>query len=225
MCGRYVLYEPKEIFDRYDVPQQSGLELKDNYNTAPGQFMPVITNSVDGRRVEVMKWGLVPHWAKDQKIGYKLINARSESVFDKPMWRGAVSTYRCIVPARGFYEWKKPGAGGGVKQPFYIHPARKELLSFAGIFSYWEHPHDGPLLSYSILTTAPNAEMADIHDRMPVLLHEQDEAAWLDPALKSRADLERFLAPAPDGSLKLYPVSPDVNTPKNNDSHLLEQVP
>lgn len=223
MCGRYILYEAGDISERFaaELPIP---EIRSNWNVAPGQIMPVITQRGSERKAELMKWGLIPSWAKDEKIGYKMINARSESIFDKPAWRGSVKHRRCLIPARGFYEWKRQ-QNSKTKQPFMIRPASKSLFAFAGIYSSWKSPDNiTQLLSYSIVTTAPNQEMETIHDRMPVILDESSEGIWLDPTLEDKDILAELLHPYPDNSLEIYQVSTDVNTIKNNDGKLIEPI-
>lgn len=219
MCGRYALTEPDELTDRFDV-EAPAEPLKPNYNAAPGQFMPVITEQDGGRKLEVMKWGLVPVWAKDVKMGYKLINARAETLFAKNMWKSAVIKRRCLIPANGFYEWKRQDGG---KTPFFIHPEDQELFAFAGVWESWHDPAGETLHSYSIITTEPNKEMAGIHNRMPVILRQEDEAAWLEAGSDQQA-IEQFLHPYHDGGLELFEVSKDVNIVKNNDGRLVLPV-
>lgn len=177
-------------------------------------MLPVITTE----GLELMRWGLVPQWAKDEKIGYKLINARSETVFDKPMWRSIITKSRCLVPANGFYEWQKRADG---KQPYYIHPTDTDLFAFAGIWTRWQY-EGRERHTYSILTTEPNREMVNIHDRMPVILHRDDEAQWL--AADTREDIEPLLRPYPDGHLDMYEVSKSVNVTSANDETLIGPV-
>ena len=168
-----------------------------------------------------MKWGLVPGWSKDPNIGYKLINARSESVFEKPMWRGVILHKRCLIPANGFYEWQKhEHAGKTEKQPFYIHPKDTELFAFAGVWDEWHDAEGKKWKTYSILTTSPNKEMRAIHDRMPVILAPEDEDGWLE-ADDTRDNIEPFLRPYHDGGLEMFPVSTEVNAVKNNGKQLV----
>jgi putative SOS response-associated peptidase YedK len=217
MCGRYTLHQKADNlakrFNLAKVPAKN----PENYNVAPGQMMPVITEDENGRHLEIMRWGLVPQWAKDPSIGYKLINARSESIFEKPMWRNVVKRKRAIIPADGFYEWKKPTDPKGRKQPFYIHPRQADLFGFAGIWETWKDVNGQEVKSYSIVTTEPNKEMRDIHDRMPVILHAEDEASWLSPAHNDdRAVIEALLRPYQDNGLEMYEVSSEVNSVRNN---------
>jgi len=225
MCGRYTLYKTSEIAERF-ATRPPAFKLHDSYNVAPGQMLPVVIQSELGRTVEVMKWGLVPFWAKDPKIGYKMINARAEGIFDKPSWRGPIKYRRCLVPATGFYEWKRQ-AGEKAGQPFFIHPldlGDQELFAFAGIYDTWHGTLGNELWSYSIITTAPNAEMSKIHDRMPVILHPDDWDTWLSPSLDDRGVLETLLRPYEDGKLEMYEVSSDVNAVKNNDNYLVYPI-
>ena len=201
----------------------SSAKIDPNYNAAPGQFLPVVVRGEKGNELQVMKWGVVPRWAKDIKIGYKLINARAESLFEKPMWKPLITRQRALVPANGFYEWQRSD-DGKTKTPFYIHPKDQELYSFAGIWETWHDIEGHPLQSFSIITTEPNKEMRDIHNRMPVILTPDEEGQWLDPAVIDRADIEPFLHPYHDGGLEIYEVTDEVNTPKNNAAYLIKPV-
>lgn len=212
MCGRYTLHTTDELEDRYRVEVSDAIRA--NYNVAPSQTMPVITQ--DGLRM--MRWGLIPKWAKDEKIGYKLINARSETVFEKPMWNGIVKQRRCLIPANGFYEWKKQDDG---KHPYYIHLKDQAIFSFAGLWETWEH--NGKIWeTYSILTTSPNKEMESIHERMPVILHKDDEEQWL--AADNQEDIQVLLKPYTDGKLDTFEVSKEVNTIKINNDTLIGPI-
>jgi putative SOS response-associated peptidase YedK len=164
----------------------------------------------------MMRWGLVPIWAKDMKIGYKLINARAETVFDKPMWRNVIKRKRALIPASGFYEWKKDDqAGKPHKTPYYIHPKTMELFAFAGLWEVWHDAEGKEWKTYTIITTEPNKEMSGLHDRMPVILHPEDELPWLR-AGDTKEDIEKFLLPYEDNGLEIYEVSDEVNSPQNN---------
>jgi len=212
MCGRYTLYTTDELEDRYRVEVSDAIRA--NYNVAPSQTMPVITQ--DG--LKMMRWGLIPPWAKDEKIGYKLINARSETIFEKPMWKKSVLQRRCLIPANGFYEWKKLDDS---KHPYFIHLKDESIFSFAGIWETWKH--EGKTWeTYSILTTSPNKEMKDIHNRMPVILHKDDEAQWL--AADNEADISVLLQPYTNGKLETYEVGTEVNTVKVNEKTLIGPI-
>ena len=208
MCGRYALYDLTRLIDSYGLPTDYIPEPR--YNVAPTHIMPVVTET----GTTLMRWGLIPKWAKDEKIGYKLINARSESVFDKPIWKSVITKRRCLVPANGFYEWQKRESG---KQPFYIHPDDQSLFMFAGVWETWRH--DGKeWQTYSILTTEPTEQMSSIHNRMPVILHADDHAQWL--GADTRADIEPLLAPY-NGTLDIFEVSKAVNIATANDDSLI----
>jgi putative SOS response-associated peptidase YedK len=224
-CGRYVLKAArKELMDRYNLANPPK-DIKTNYNVAPGQILPVVIAAKDAPKLEMMKWGLVPFWAKDPKIGYKLINARDDTIFTKPMWRNVILRKRALIPASGFYEWRKPPEGSkSPKQPFFIHPKQTDLFSFAGVWDSWKDVEGLEWRTYSIVTTEPNREMAAIHNRMPVILRPEDEAAWLDPANDSRAQIEPLLQPYNDGGLEIFEVSPEVNVIRNNDAKLILPV-
>jgi putative SOS response-associated peptidase YedK len=217
MCGRYGLYDVNEFSGRFNTVPPEPDVLRPNWNAAPGQFMPVVTAGTESggeRQIELMKWGLVPFWAKDAGIGYKMI---------KPAWREPIRHHRCLIPANGFYEWRHE-AGKKTKQPYFIHPADQPLFAFAGIYSIWKTPDGETMPTYSIMTTSPNAEMTAIHDRMPVILHPETEGFWLDPAVDDRGLLAELLQPYPDHKLELYEVSPDVNFVRNNDGRLIEPI-
>jgi len=223
MCGRYTLYETDGLEKRYNLAVKPQFVSRDNYNVAPRQYLPIVRQE-DGKRVaEQMQWGFLPFFAKEPSKSFRPINTVSETAFEKPMWRQAIMHHRCLVPARGFYEWKQTADGS--KTPYYIHPRDLPLFSFAGIYSIWKDVEDKPFYSFSILTTAPNAEMADIHDRMPVILRPEEETAWLDVSKESPDEVGPLMRPFADGELEIYRVSSDVNSPKHNDRHLIEAVP
>ena len=217
MCARYKLHsDQQDLADFFETtPTKTLVTLPlPNFNVAPTQQAPVV---VDGpRRFEVMRWGLVPFWAKDPRIGRRTINARAETLADKPAFRAAFRARRCLVPADGFYEWT---GSRGNRRPLNIHRADGHPLALAGL---WEsHAEFGP--TFTIVTTAPNAYMAAFHHRMPAILEPRDWDAWLaddeDPAWRTA-----LLRPAADHLLTSYPVSPAVNSVANNGPHLLESV-
>ncbi len=222
MCGRYTLHQKGDnLAKRYGLSSTPD-SIRDNFNVAPGHFMPVVVEEDGKPKLEMMKWGLVPVWAKDPRIGYKMINARSESIFEKPSWRSVILRKRCLIPADGFYEWKKFKTDEKErKQPFFIHPKQIELFSFAGVWEAWKDSENNIWKTYSIITTEPNKEMSSIHDRMPVILHPEDESSWLESSRVTRDSIEPLLRPLEDNALEMYKVSEDVNTVKNNDKHLL----
>lgn len=223
MCGRYTLQQPDSLKKRYNLATLPD-HLRPNYNVAPGQLMPIIVNKSGKPTVELMKWGLVPVWAKDIKIGYKLINARGETVFEKPMWRNVILQKRCLVPADGFFEWQRGSNPKDKKKPFFIHPKQAGLFSFAGMWEAWKDAEGLEWKTYTIITTEPNREMSAIHDRMPVILTKKDEAAWLDEANNSQGKVAVLIRPMADGNLDMYVVSDEVNSPRNNSPELLQPV-
>ena len=217
MCGRYVLTNTEQLQRRFAVAQLP-LELSPQYNIAPGQTLPVVVAGESGHAVELMRWGLIPSWSKDPKVGAKLINARAEGLADKPSFRSPLRRQRCLVPASGFYEWRKAGPA---KTPYFIHLTSGELFGFAGLWDHWRDPHGQELHTYTIVTTAPNALVAPIHNRMPVILPRDAEDAWLDPENHDPAFLTALLRPYPAEQLEAYPVSPAVNSTANTGARLI----
>lgn len=221
-CGRYTLSLVSTVESKDRLGNIKLDNIKPNYNAAPGQDMPVIIN--DGKKIvlEIMRWGLIPPWAKDINIGYKLINARAETIFEKPMWRDSAKHKRCLIPANGFYEWKK--IDSKLKVPYYIHPKDQALFTFAGIWSIWKDQNDIEVNSYSIVTTSPSKQMAEIHDRIPVMFHREDEKIWLDNNIDDGDILSELLHPYKDKTLEIYIVSTEVNNIRNNYQELLQPV-
>jgi putative SOS response-associated peptidase YedK len=223
MCGRYTLFETKDLGPRFNLATKSpGFVSKDNYNVAPRQRLPIVYQKDDARNLELMQWGFLPAWSKDPAKDRRPINTRAESVFNSPMWRGAVSHYRCLVPARGFYEWQVTPTGH--KTPYYIYPKDQKLFAFAGLYSVFKDVEDMALYSFSIITTTPNKEMAKVHDRMPVILLPDQETVWLGAEAGDQTTLAGLLGPYPDQMLNIYKVSEDVNSPRNNNRHLVDAV-
>lgn len=220
MCGRYALYGPiSRIREQFDAKVDE-IEFEARYNAAPTQWLPVIRQRPDGERVvHLLPWGLVPSWAKDESIGNRLINARAETVAEKPAFRAAYRKRRCIVPANGFYEWKALTRG---KQPYYIHAADDALLGLAGLWEHWSRPGDGERIdTFTILTTDANTIMQPLHDRMPVILAPDAYATWLDPESDPDA-LQVWLTSCADGGLALHPVTKSVGNVMNEGAELIE---
>lgn len=213
MCGRYTLKSPIEVLAKEFGITGPLPEIQPSYNVAPGrEVAAVITGEDGGRRLEVLKWGLVPSWAKDPGIGYRMINARSETAAEKPSFRKPLKDRRCLILADGFYEWRKMGNG---KQPFHIKMEDEKPFAFAGLWERWER--DGEeIRSCTILTTEPNDLLRKVHDRMPVILPPEAQATWLDPEIRDPAPLLPLLAPYPSGAMTVYPVSRAVNSPSND---------
>lgn len=217
MCGRFTLASPPELvaehFGLVSVPA-----LAPRYNIAPTQTVAVVRDSGTGRRLDLLRWGLVPAWAKDMSIGNRLINARAETVADKPAFRAAYRDRRCLVPADGFYEWK--GAGKG-KQPMYIRRRDHAPFAIAGLWESWHADQPDAVETITLITTEPNALLATIHNRMPVILDPSDYARWLDPNTPDPGDL---LQPYPAGEMMAHAVSRKVNSPANDEPGCIEAI-
>lgn len=228
MCGRFVSSSPPdELAAYFGAEAVAETVVEPNYNVAPTQDVWAVVEA-DGRRyLDAFFWGLVPSWAKDVKIGSKMINARAETLAEKSAFKKPFATRRCLVPADGFYEWKKLGSGKKPKkQPVFISRRDGEPLALAGIWSLWRGPdkEQEPLRSLTIVTTSPNELMAAIHDRMPVILPEERWAPWLDRTNDDLDSLAAMLVPLPDGLLTATPVATLVNNVGNNGPELLAPV-
>lgn len=224
MCGRYTYYSTEEIVKEFNLlpePQRQqalDLDIPDNYNVAPGQTMPVLVRGEQAHEIDMMVWGLIPAWAKQEKQSLKLINARKEGLFEKPMWNRLVKAKRCVVPARGFYEWKNIA---GSKLPYYITPTSGKVFSFAGLWDEWVNKSGEKIKSYTIITTTPNKEMSEIHNRMPVILKKDVTDIWLSPLELSQDQVDDILTSAPNGSLNIVRVSNEVNSTRHNSKELI----
>ena len=228
MCGRYTIRSlpPIEALFHVQFPQE--LDFGPRYNVAPTQDVPVVwvarKDDAPARRGGFMRWGLIPSWAKDESIGNRMINARAESVTDKPAFRSAFAKRRCLVPADGFYEWQKRGPKD--KQPYFIHMADDRPFAFGGLWEYWkapDAPEDDPgVRSFTVRTTTPNEMMAPIHDRMPVIVREEDYERWLDPSVPGN-DVVELLRPYPAEEMDAYPIGRHVNKPQNDDARCVER--
>jgi len=217
MCGRFQLsVKGKQINERFNVEVFDEF-YKPSFNCAPSQKLAVITNSEPGK-LSFFKWGLIPFWAKDPKIGFKMINARSESITEKPAYKNAFKKRRCLIPANGFYEWQKDAN----KTPFRIFLKSEELFAMAGIWEVWKDAEGKPIHTFSILTTSPNKLMESIHNRMPVILPLEYEQAWLKEA--DEKVLKELLIPFDPKQMKAYPISKKVNLPTNNDVSIILPV-
>jgi putative SOS response-associated peptidase YedK len=226
MCGRFVSTSPPdELAAYFGAEAVAETVLEPNYNVAPTQDVLAVVEHDGGRYLDAFFWGLVPSWAKDVKIGSKMINARAETLAEKSAFKKPFATRRCLVPADGFYEWKRLGTGKKPeKQPMFIRRTDGEPLAFAGIWSLWRgsDKDQEPLRSLTIVTTSPNELMRGIHDRMPVILPEERWASWLDRGNDDLDSLSAMLVPLPDGLLTATPVAKLVNNVRNNGPELLE---
>lgn len=245
MCGRYVSARKKhDLLEEFQVeldgvpPEE---ELSADYNVAPTKRVYAVLSRVpkdgkDGdsagdrpvRQLRVLRWGLVPSWAKDPSIGSRMINARAETLAEKPSFKKAFAQRRCLLPADGYYEWYQ--GEGKRKQPYFIRPADGGIMAMAGLYEFWrdrERPDDDPhawLVTCTIITTAAEDELGRIHDRMPMLVERDRWDEWLDPSLTAPEDARALLVPAAPGRLEAYPVSTAVNNVHNNGPQLLERV-
>ena len=218
MCGRYTLRTPVEKLAEEFGFDASSVEVPPNYNVAPTQEVAAVLAEGGERRLELLRWGLIPSWADDPGIGSRMINARAETAPEKPSFRRAFRERRCLIPADGFYEWKRTD---GAKQPYYIRMRKGRPFAFAGLWETWNDDGGPELRSCAILTTAPNALAGEIHDRMPVILPASSYDAWLDPGAE-KEELVALLAPYPEAEMEAYPVSRFVNSPSNNDPRCIE---
>lgn len=220
MCGRFALpHNPDVIALQFGVGMLS--QFKARFNIAPSTDILIVKEDPGkGRTANLYRWGLIPGWAKDPGFGYKLANARGDTVAEKPSFRSAFKRWRCLVPASGFYEWK---AVSGKKQPFYIRPKGQDLFGLAGITELWKGP-DGPVHTVSLITTEPNELMRTIHDRMPVIIPTSDYCDWLDPENQDTESLKVFIRPFRADLMTAHPVSTRVSNASNEAKELIESV-
>lgn len=229
MCGRFVLHHAPDTWLAELAPKWSSdsfpFNFQARYNIAPTQ--PVFCVYVDGetglRLVEPLRWGLLPFWAKEISMGVRMINARSETVSEKPAYRAAYKSRRCLIPADGYYEWKKVGKS---KQPYYIHPPNEQPFAMAGL---WEEnakvdPSGEAIRTCTVLTTAANETTSAVHDRMPVMIESKDYDRWLDPSYENRDDFQSLFESAPNDRFALRPVNRAVGNVRNEGATLIREV-
>jgi putative SOS response-associated peptidase YedK len=223
MCGRYTLATPDLAALRARFPLGEQLEVRRRFNVAPGDDVVAVTTDREGApRGELLRWGLVPHWAERPQTGLKMINARAEGIADRPAYRDAFRTRRCLIVADGFYEWQaRPGRS---KQAWWITRADRAPFAFAGVWSTWHGATDAPLRTCAIVTTAASASVRDLHDRMPVILPADAEALWLDGGARP-GELRELLAPFPDAQTARRPVGPAVNDARFDGPECLDPPP
>ena len=214
MCGRYTQTKSGEAIAR-TFSLSATPDPQPRYNIAPTQPVSAIAQTKEDREYRIFQWGLVPSWSKDPKIGSRMINARSETVAEKPSFRAAFKRRRCLILSDGFYEWQRTG---GKKQPYYIQVEDQKIFGFAGLWETWESGDGSYLESCTILTTEPNGLMETIHNRMPVIVHPEDFDLWLDPSLQDGRHVQHLLRPYEDEAMDAYAVSTVVNNPRNEDS-------
>jgi putative SOS response-associated peptidase YedK len=252
MCGRYASSrKPEDLVEEFEIrANKVGEALAPDYNVAPTKPVYAVMErapsresaskgaAADGepeRQLRVLTWGLVPSWAKDPSIGNRMINARMETVAEKPAYKRAFASRRCLLPADGYFEWyptqQKTKAGKPVKQPFFIHPQDGGVLAMAGLYEIWRDPsreEDDPdrfRWTCTVLTTQAEDAVGHIHDRMPLMVEPERWSAWLDPTVSGRDDLFSLLVPAAPGRLEAFPVSRDVNNVRNNGPDLVVPIP
>jgi putative SOS response-associated peptidase YedK len=224
MCGRFTLAAPiDEIIDRFDI--QAFLEEENylpSYNIAPSQKVLAVINDGKNNRMGFLRWGLIPTWATSMSIGNKMINARAETLLEKPSFRHSFRKKRCLIIADSFYEWKRHD--DKTKTPMRIKLKEDTLFAMAGIWEGWKTPEGTSIYSCSVITTSPNKLMEEIHDRMPVILKRNDEKTWLDPSISDPNRLTSLLKPLEEDVMEAYEVSAQVNSPKNNSIELIQKI-
>lgn len=222
MCGRYSMTADRKKLSQRFGADVSALELRPRYNLAPSDEAPVIVKGEE-KLVRMMRWGLVPSWAKDPAFGHEMINARAETLAERASFRKPLERSRCLVPADGFYEWPKR-QGGRARNPVRIVQKEGALFAFAGLWDRWKKADGGVLESFTIVTTQANELILPIHDRMPMVLRQEDEELWLDPSVRDVSRLQSLLVPYDSHAWKMYEVSAEVNSPRNDLPICLEPV-
>lgn len=214
MCGRFALWSPEEVLAMmFGIPMPN---LRPRYNIAPSQdVLTLFHDEETGRRAEPFRWGLVPFWARDPKMGSRMINARSETVAEKPAFRAAFRHRRCLVPADGFFEWERSGKQ---KKPHFFAMKDRSPFAIAGLWEHWSGEDGEEIWSVALLTTEANAVLAAIHDRMPVILHRENYERWVDPENRRRRDLLPLLAPFDPDAMTRFPVTMQMNSPHFQDA-------
>jgi putative SOS response-associated peptidase YedK len=216
VCGRYRLSRRKQVVEEYFDAVSGDQEWAPRYNIAPTQHVPVIRQNprASARGLSLVRWGLIPSWAKDSSVSAKMINARSETAATKPAFRDALKYRRCLVPADGFYEWSRAGKA---KQPYCFEVNEGELFAFAGIWDRWKDASGNTVDTCSILTTTPNEVTSAVHDRMPVILDPDGYELWLDPGVRDVGAASELLRPCDARLMRCYPISTRINHVANDD--------
>ncbi len=223
MCGRFALWtSPKKVATHFQA--QLRLPFNTRYNIAPSQDILAVGQNQDGtRKATLLRWGLVPHWSKDAKSSYSMINARSESIFTKPAYRSAARKRRCLIPASCFFEWKRKVKWS--KQPYCIRPKYAQLFAFAGLYEHWEDQESGQKIdSCTIVTTRANDTVQKLHDRMPVIILKEDYDLWLDKKIQEPDKLQPLLEPIPSEAMEIYEVNLKVNNPANDSEEVIHPI-
>ena len=222
MCGRYTLINLASLTNLFPWITEPPADVVSRYNIAPSQPILAVGNDKPDR-FDHFQWGLIPAWAKDPSIGNKLCNARAETLAEKNTFKNAYRRRRALIPADGFYEWKL-NADGKTKQPMFIRLKGGEPFTFAGLYEDWHGPHGEDVRTATIITTRPNELMATIHDRMPVILPREAMRRWLEPGEKPAEELNELLLPYPADKMEAYPISKQVNSPRNDGAELIKRV-
>lgn len=221
MCGRFARKsDPRHLAKEFGVAEVPTVEA--SYNIAPTHDILAVRQGGDGREMTLFKWGLVPSWAKEASMGARLINARAETVAEKPSFREAFKKRRCVIPADGFYEWQRRGSR---KQPYFFRMKDERPFGFAGLWERWEGGDGEVLDSCTILTTEANEALRPVHDRMPVIIHPEDYELWLGAGERERLTLRELLRPYPSEEMAGHPVGMLVNSPSNRGAELISEVP
>jgi putative SOS response-associated peptidase YedK len=219
MCGRFARYASgDEVAQRFQLPEATLFD-EPRYNIAPTQPVAAVRATAWGRALAWLRWGLIPSWSSDPAIGNKLINARAETVTEKPSFRSAFKQRRCLIPASGYYEWEK--RRGSRKQPYFIRPRNGSLFAFAGLWERWHDSQGTPVETCTILTSEANEQLRSLHDRMPLILDPAADATWLDPGADAPS-LHALLVPYPAEKMEAFPVNPWVNDPRHEGPRCLE---
>jgi putative SOS response-associated peptidase YedK len=221
MCGRFAFFTGLEEAKKAFSIQQFNVALEASYNVAPTQDVAVVVHREGGNALEKMRWGLIPFWAKDPAIGSRMINARSETLHEKPSFKRPFKSQRCLIIADGFFEWQKVGQS---KIPMFIRLKSRGPFGFAGLYDVWTPPEGEPITSCTIITTDANSFLQPIHNRMPVILPQYQETIWLDSGMQNIGELRSLLAPYPSGEMEAYEVSRLVNSPGNNTFECIRPV-
>jgi putative SOS response-associated peptidase YedK len=221
MCGRFYLDVMMDELEAYFNLQSVLDSIPPRYNIAPSQEILAVISQAQKKQLKTFHWGLIPFWAKDQKIGYKCINARAETVDIKPAFRAAFKTRRCLIPCSGFFEWKSEN---NTKQPYCFRPTKQPMFALAGLYEHWRDQSGHKIDSCTIIVGEANRCVAPVHDRMPVILTPDHFELWLDPEIQDKERLKSLLQPLQEVEIRGHPVSTEINNPKNNRADLIKDI-
>ncbi len=221
MCGRFVLFSAFEVIAQVFGLPAGGTLPGPSYNVTPGRDIAIVVNEGGGKRLTTCRWGFVPSWGKDLREGHKMINARAETIAQKPSFQEAFASHRCLVIADGFYEWKVESGG---RRPVYVRLRSDKPFGMAGLYNLWTSTEGDKVCTSTIITTDANNLLRPVHDRMPAITAEEEMDLWLDPEVRERDRLLQVLRPYPDDELELYEVTPKVNSPKNDSAENITRL-